>query len=156
MDSIRIKPAASGKLIALQESAVQVGGEERYLQGIELLSRQLTIATLRTATAADSVDISSLTGLGTAVDVGDCHIIVALPYHSQDNGVCRITPIVDYGSAVGILATKESGVGAALFHDGAAYPSPALVWDVFGGEVVYLHITHLSGLNTVTIKGGAI
>ena len=156
-DQIRIKEATSGKLIALRTAAEQHSGEDRYIQGVDLCSRPLSLTLLRTVSSADSADLSSFPGALTALSLTDEALAVCQLYHSSSVGVAQITPVAVVGSQLVIYETKESGIGAAWSPtDGTDYLSPILAWDVLGAEAVYFLATSLSPGNTVKIYGGVI
>lgn len=157
---LRIKSATSGWLMALRKSAEQVSGEDAYIQGVDIVTQQLSLVQLRSGvTAIDSYDISDPTsGLGTGITMNDRQHIVVQPIHSIDTGICRLTPICLCGSDIKIGETLESGMGVATFYSGSDYYSPELCWDVRGAETVYIHVTHINvgGVNSLDIMGGAI
>jgi hypothetical protein len=107
------------------------------------------------------VDLSSLPAELTSnlISVGDKSTLVVFPRHSVNDGEVSITPIIfnDAGTAIGIRATKTSGMGTALFVVSGVYYSPQLVWDTQGAEKFGLHITVLGGTaNTVRLLAGVI
>ena len=163
----RITDQHSGDYIATRDAIENDDdSNSRVIQLMDFASRQLASpATIRGISSfvnsADGVDLASLPAELTSnlITVGDKSTLLVFPRHSVSNGEVSITPIIfnDAGTAIGIRATKTSGMGTALFVVSGVYYSPQLVWDTQGAEKIGLHITVLGGAgNTVRLLAGVI
>ena len=162
----RISDQHSGDYIATRDAIETDGTNARVIQLMDFASRQLpSPATIRGISSfigsVDGVDLASLPAelTNNLIDVGDKSTLLVFPRHSVSIGEVAITPIIfnDAGTAIGVRATKTSGMGTALFAISGVYYSPQLVWDTQGSEKIGLHITTISGAgNTVRLLAGVI
>ena len=162
----RISDQHSGDYIATRDAVETDGTNARVIQLMDFASRQLpSPTTIRGISSfvnsADGVNLASLAAELTSnlISVGDTSTLLVFPRHSASNGEVAITPIIfnDAGTAIGVRATKTSGMGTALFAISGVYYSPQLVWDTQGAEKIGLHITVISGAgNTVRLLAGVI
>lgn len=163
----RISDQHSGDYIATRDAIeADAGSNARVIQLMDFASRQIaTPTTIRGVSSfvavADGVNLASLPAELTTylIDVGDKSTLVVFPLHTASDGEVDITPIVfnDAGTAIGVRATKSSGMGSALFVSSGVYYSPQLSWDTQGAEKIGLHITAIGGSgNTVRLQAGVI
>ena len=163
----RISDQHSGDYIATRDAIENdAGANARVIQLMDFSSRQLpSPATIRGISSfinsVDGINLASLPAELTSnlLETGDKSTLLVFPRHSVSNGEVSITPIIfnDAGTAIGVRATKSSGMGTALFAVSGVYYSPQLVWDTQGAEKIGLHITILSGAgNTVRLLAGVI
>lgn len=162
----RISDQHSGDYIATRDATETDGTNPRVIQLMDFASRQLpSPATVRGigsfVNSADGVDLASLPAeiTNNLISIGDKSTLLVFPRHSVSDGEVVITPIIfnDAGTAIGVRATKSSGMGTALFIVSGVYYSPQLVWDTQGAEKIGLHITVISGVgNTIRLLAGVI
>ena len=162
----RISDQHSGDYIATRDAIETDGTNARVIQLMDFASRQLaSLTTIRGISSfvgsADGIDLTSLPAelTGNLVSIGDKSTLLVFPRHSVSTGEVTITPIIfnDAGTAIGVRASKSSGMGTALFVMSGVYYSPQLVWDTQGAEKLGLHITSIGGAgNTVRLLAGVI
>ena len=163
----RITDQHSGDYIATRDAVEQdADSHSRVIQLMDFSSRQIATPTtirgiLSFVSSADGVDLASLPAelTGNLITVGDKSTLVVFPLHSANDGEVSITPIIfnAAGTALGVRATKASGMGTALFVNSGVYYSPQLVWDTQGAVKIGLHITVIGGTaNTVRLQAGVI
>lgn len=156
-----------GTYVAAHVSREQsVDAKDRFWEEVGLVSRPLEFEWAgRYVTSVDSLLIDT-TSLGAAIPVNDGRHLVIQPFHSASDGVVRITPVLEVEGTYAVdpyryalLPSKESRVAGGLeFKDGpSTYLSPVFEpWDVLGALNVYIHVTVLSSLNAVSLRGGVI
>ena len=163
----RITDQHSGDYIATRDAIENdADAHSRVVQLMDFASRQLpspnTIRGISSfVSSADTVDLSSLPAelTGNLISVGDKTTLLVFSRHSASDGDVSITPIIfnDAGTAIGVRATKTTGMGSALFVISGVYYSPQLIWDTQGAEKIGLHITNIGGTaNTVRLLAGVI
>lgn len=163
----RITDQHSGDYIATRDAIENdADTNARVIQLMDFASRQLvspdTIRGISSfVNSADGVDLASLPVELTSnlISTGDKSTLLVFPRHSASDGEVAITPIIfnDAGTAIGVRATKSSGMGTILFVVSGVYYSPQLVWDTQGAEKIGLHITVISGTaNSVRLLAGVI
>ena len=164
----RVADQDEGDYVATRDAYEQdTEAHNRVVQMVEITARQLTtVLTIRGSggaiSSADGVNLLSLPSdlTDNLLTVGDKTVLVIIPEHTSSSGNVLITPIIFNAAdaAVGIRATKSSGIGSINFRHGSGsgnYASPELQWDIMGAEKIGIHITQIDA-GSVVIKGGLI
>ena len=167
----KVKDDSIGDIIATRDALeTDEGANARVIEIIDFASRKATFVEVRgdisggtPVSVADGVDLDSLHAdiAGNAITIGDKSAVILEAWHTQNDGVLKVTPIFFQGSTPMIGETKQTQMGTAMFTaapagPGTVYHSPLLSWDCLGAESVGFHITELSASNGVYLNAGVI